>query len=702
MDRSPTQVDDVVGDIDAAQPVEKLPPLELLVHTANGTDADLAAMIFEDGRRRSEAGIELSLADYLRVLPDLPSREIALDAAIGVCLGRYHATPEERNRRAVIERERHPELASAIDLAMCLDQLMGSPDASKGKDAPAADESHPTDIGPLLEDGSPRYRIRSVMGRGASSTVYEADDKLLSESNRSNRVAIKLFHREQIDSELFDRTVAEARKARSIQHPGVIRILDVGKEGSSAYIVQEHVPSESLEAWLAGRGKDADTRKIVRLMRDVASALGAVHAAGIWHRDLKPANVLVTENDQIKIVDFGSSRLQESDTASEHASTAHGGTLAFMAPEQFNMEQNADSPAADIFSLGAMMFWIFVGRSPHGTSRVDALASLSEGAPRDEMQEALTHTGICTQLQQIVLRALSHHPSDRYSSADSFAADLDAWLAFKPIEWQKPSVLRRSRLLLRRRPVAIALSCLFAGIVTAGAVGWLNAMKAEKLAREHKFAADVASARADAARARADAQEAWKQEAATKLTENFAKFPIMLDEGLKEEVLIGLWIYEWVHGPAVFASPELANKVWLERTNVVAGIQDRIKSKYEANTVSSELLVPPLAMWHIHACNYEQAEEMLAESEAFWLLRIPPSDPWIQDLRELAAAAKLLRRLDEVRQSPNSDGLSIQQQLEPEITTVKGIVAQNKLEFDQGPIAKLLKESLDKVMKQTP
>lgn len=683
------QVDDVVVERTNAQALVELPPLELLREAARGTDAELAAIIFEDGRRRHKAGAEVSLSDYIKALPELPQREVALDAAIGVCLGRYHATPEERSRRAAIERQQHPELASAIDLALCLDQLMGSPDRSQSLHTPDPNAPHPTELGPLLEDGKSRYLIRGIVGQGASSTVYEAEDRLLSETTHSNRVAIKLFHRENIDPELFERTLAEARKARSIQHPGVIRVLDVGKEGTSAYIVQEHVPSESLDTWLAGRGKDADNRTIVKLIRDVASALGAIHAAGIWHRDLKPANVLVTEAGQIKIVDFGSSRNQQ---ASETELQSHGGTLAFMAPEQFNMEQSADSPAADIFSLGAMLFWIFVGKSPHGVSRVDALASLSEGTPKDELEEALSRSGIGSQLSRIILRALSHQPAQRYSSADSLVADLESWLAFKPIEWQKPNALRRLHLLLQRRPVTIGLTLLFVILAGAGAYGWIHAIRAEEMARESKFAADIAQAKVEA-------KEKWSEEAKQKLLDNFSKFPEMVNDGVKEEVLMSLWMYEWSHSPAIFDSPVMAGMVWKERTSVVEDIQSRLLSKYQSDTVSSQLLSQPLAMWQIHDGNYAKAEKLLADSEAYWTSKaVPATDPWIQDIRKLSAAAKLLRRLDELKLNPPSDGRTIRQHLEPEITSVKSFVNQSKIEFDQGPITKLLNKALAAAM----
>ncbi len=689
-----TSVDEPVGEMTNAQAFQRLPSLELLIQSSQASDSELAATIFEDGRRRRNAGMDISLSDYLRAVPSLPSRELALDAAIGVCVGRYHANAEERSRRAAVERERHPELASAIDLALCLDQLMGSPDVSLSKSSHASKSALPTDIGPLLEDGKPRYVVRRVIGQGANSSVVEAEDRLLSESSHSNRVAIKIFQRDEVDPELFERTVAEARKARSIQHHGVIRVLDVGKEGTIAYIVQEHVPSETLESWLLARGRQTDTRLVIKLIRDIASALASIHAAGIWHRDLKPANVLVTPQGQVKIVDFGASRTRDTGVSSSPGSASVGGTLAFMAPEQFNLEQSADSPAADIYSLGAIMFWIFVGTSPNGMSRLDAIASLSEGAPKHELDLALAKSGLCPQLSQIILRALSHHPADRHSSADNLAADLDAWLTFKPIEWQRPGIARRARLLLRRRPLTIALSCVFVSLVTAGIFGWTSALRAEEIAREHKFAADIAQARVEE-------EIKWKSLATDRLAAEMLKFPRAINDGLAAEVLTSLWIYEWAHGPTVFESPEQLDTIWKERINVVEDIQARFKSKHEASTVSSEMLSPSLALWYIRAGDPARAESLLAESEAYWASKTIPTDPWIHEIRSLSAAARLLRRLNEVCAAPDINGQTVQQQIATEIDNVRSLVAQNQREYNMGPVAIILKDALTKATKAT-
>lgn len=676
-----------------AHAYQQLPPLEFLINSARGSDSELAATIFADGQRRRAAGVDLSLGDYLRALPDLSERELSLDAAIGVCTGRYVATPQERARRAARERERHPDLAGAIDLALCLDQLMGSADAS-ATSRETHDIAYPLELGPLLEDGKPRYLIRRIIGRGASSVVLEAEDRLLSATPHSSRVAIKLFQRDAIDPVLFEQTLAEARKARSIQHPGVVRVLDVGKEGSSAFIVHEHVPGQTLDAWLNSQGKQNDTRAIVAIMRDIASALAAIHAAGICHRDLKPANVLVTDSGTIRILDFGASRTQDHDLLWE-TSPAQLGTLAFMAPEQFTDEPAAASPAADIYSLGAMMFWLFVGASPHGSCRLDAITTLSQGVQVADLSEALTCAGVCSQLRRIILRALAPIPSKRHTSADRLASDLDCWLAYQPIEWQRPGIATRTRLFLKRRPYAVGAACLMTLLAAAGTKGWMNAVDSAKAAREAQYTADVN-------KARVEAEVKWKAEANEKVKTAMYKVVETKNEGLVAEVLTSLWIFEWIHGPAVLQSPELLQPIWSARTTVLEKTQARLQLHGDADTVTSQLISPSLALWYIRANKPQDALRLLTASEDFWSTRTTASDPWVQELRSMSAAARLLQRLHEVQSASTESHASLHEQLAPEIKDVRNWISLHARKGNQGPILELLTETLNKVVPPAP
>lgn len=665
-------------------------PLAESIGPVGSSDSELAATIFKDGRNRQLRGEDLTLSDYLRVVPNLRSREVVLDAAIGVCIGRQGVTAEERMRRADRERRKHPELSGAIELSLCLDHLIGPADARVqvgGREAPASIE-----VGPKLEDGGARYVARRMVGNGVSSTVYEAEDRLLSADGKPSRVAIKLFHHAPDDPTLFDRTITEARKARSIDHPGVVRVLDAGRNGSSVFIVQEFVRGETLDAWMSGTGKNAGHRRLVTIVRDIASAVAAIHAAGVVHRDLKPANVVVGEAGEIKIVDFGASRPQTDRSSGEAAADRFGGTLAFMSPEQFRLDPDADAPTTDIYALGAILFWAFVGTSPHGRSTISAMATLAGGELEFPPDEALRCAGVCPQLRGIVLRAISARPADRYKSADLLASDLEAWLRHRPIGWQRPGFARRSRLLAWRHPVVVSLACLCSVLAVAAGFGWMNAARASALAREHEQLAQVE-------RAKLEATQEWKKKAADQLTRMLIGLGAAKNNGLEAEVLTSLWVLEWVHGPMLLETPDLLDRVWKSRIEVLERARKRLDEGGQGDSVTSQLMVPSLAMWYLRSGRSSDAEKLLESSEDFWLAKTSESDPWLRDIRAMTSVARVSRMVDRatatdgvMQPAEHADLINEADRLRVWVQTF----SKAKL---KGPIPSLVEETLAKAKK---
>jgi hypothetical protein len=673
-----------------APDVRKLSPLAESIGPIGSSDSELAATIFKDGRHRRTLGEDLRLSDYLRVVPNLRSRELVLDAAIGVCIGRPGVSPEERLRRADQERFKHPELAGAIDLSLCLDHLIGPADARLESGGRVVEPPESIQVGPQLDDGDARYMARRIVGSGVSSTVYEAEDRLLSPDGRPSRVAIKLIHPAPDDPTLFDRTVAEARKARSIDHPGVVRVLDVGRRASSVFIVQEFVRGETLDAWLSGSGKNAGHRRVVAIVRDIASAVAAIHAAGVVHRDLKPANVLLNESGEIKIVDFGASRPQVDHSTREAAPDRIGGTLAFMSPEQFRLDPEADVPTADIYSVGAMLFWAFVGSSPHGRSTISAMAALAGDELEVPPDDALRCAGVCPQMRRIVLRAISPRPSDRYKSADLLAADLEAWLRHRPIGWQRPGPIRRARLLVWRHPVIVSLVCLCGVLLVAGGFGWMNAAKAGALARENEQLAQVE-------RAKLEATQEWKKKAADQLTRMLIGLGSAKHNGLEAEVLTSLWVLEWVHGPMLLETPDLLDRVWKSRIEVLERARKRLKRSGETDSVTSQLIVPSLAIWYLRAGQASEAEKLLASSEEFWRSKTDENDPWLRDLHAMSSVARLMRLMNHASASGAALQASEHGAILDEVDRLQAWAAVYASAKLAGPIPSLVRDTLAKV-----
>src|ERR1700757_196048 len=220
------------------------------------------------------------------------------------------------------------------------------------------------------------YEILKKLGSGGSGIVYLANDTLL-----MRPVVLKVLKRGALTVEQMRTTVLrEARMASAIEHPNVCAIYEVGEQGEEAYIVMQYVPGQSLDKIIA-KGP-ASMQLALSVGIQIADGLSAAHSLGIFHRDLKPANAILTDGGLVKILDFGlarrlnpeeaefdpakSSRRKPGPVAATY--TARGGTIAYMAPEQFVTGQS--SVQSDIWALGVILYELVSGRHPF--SRPDA------------------------------------------------------------------------------------------------------------------------------------------------------------------------------------------------------------------------------------------------------------------------------------------------------------------------------------------
>ena len=183
-----------------------------------------------------------------------------------------------------------------------------------------------------------QYELERRLGEGGSGVVYLADDTQL-----MRPVVLKVLKRGGLTLEKMRSTVLrEARLASAIEHPNVCAIYEVGESGDEAYIAMQYVPGQSLDKIVA-QGP-ASFPLVLSVGIQIADGLAAAHQLGIFHRDLKPANVMLSDGGLVKILDFGLARRLQPDEVmadSTQASTApptytsRGGTIAYMAPEQF-------------------------------------------------------------------------------------------------------------------------------------------------------------------------------------------------------------------------------------------------------------------------------------------------------------------------------------------------------------------------------
>jgi eukaryotic-like serine/threonine-protein kinase len=233
-------------------------------------------------------------------------------------------------------------------------------------------------------------------------------------------VAIKVLAENLAGDEAFRRRfLREARLAARLSHPNVVSVYDAGEQADGRpYIVMEYVDGETLADVLSERGPlPADEAAI--LVAQACRGLAHAHAAGLVHRDMKPQNLLLRRDGTLKVADFGIARAAEG-TALTQAGTVLG-TAAYLSPEQA-LGQKA-TPAADVYSLGAVLYELLTGRPPYELdSLADLAAKQAEGAITPVSELA---AGIPLRVEDAVMRSLARNPAYRPASANELARELE-------------------------------------------------------------------------------------------------------------------------------------------------------------------------------------------------------------------------------------------------------------------------------------
>ncbi|MDP1661418.1 MAG: serine/threonine-protein kinase [Phycisphaerales bacterium] len=451
---------------------------------ADAIDDDLLADAIEaDGRELIERGVPVQLDRYLKAVPDLERREVPLDAALDIAL-RSAALARGATRPEAVDGDlvasAYPRLRGTIQDALSLDAGLLTTRQVRTPERMGPLAGLPRNFGPRLADGRERYTLNRLIGVGTSGTVYAAIDRHLSEPDRPAEVAIKVLAARRTNRWLARRLTEEATKARRVDHPSVVRVLDRGgEETDTPFIVYELVKGGDLQSWFEAHRKRVPVRKAVAIVAQIARGVQAAHAAGLVHSDLKPANVLLDERGEAKVADFGiaarlhRSLMEEAEAASADQTVGPVGNMAFISPEQFRAEPGCFSAPADVYALGGILYYLLTGGFPNGDSPADVArshgdalksATLRPASPREARRD------VDGSLDQVCVRALARSPELRHPSASALADDLEAWLDHRPIAWQRPSPSRVVVLWIRRRPTVAALCGLAAMLCIAGVV----------------------------------------------------------------------------------------------------------------------------------------------------------------------------------------------------------------------------------------
>ncbi|MGO9939002.1 MAG: protein kinase domain-containing protein [Terracidiphilus sp.] len=267
------------------------------------------------------------------------------------------------------------------------------------------------------------YELVRKLGAGGSGIVYLANDTLL-----QRPVVLKILRAGLLSAQQMRTTVLrEARLASAIEHPNVCAIYEVGEAGDEGYIVMQYVPGQSLDQ-LIERGP-ATPQLLLSVGIQIADGLQAAHALGIFHRDLKPQNVMLTEGGLVKILDFGLARrlLPEEagfdpskpalakDASLAATYTARGGTIRYMAPEQFVTGHS--SVQSDVWALGVILYELASGRHPFARPDAEDFQAIRAIQFSDPPDLSEIDSTIPTELKSVIATCLEKNPAVRYNTA---------------------------------------------------------------------------------------------------------------------------------------------------------------------------------------------------------------------------------------------------------------------------------------------
>ncbi len=324
----------------------------------------------------------------------------------------------------------------------------------------------------------PGYELLDVLGRGGMGVVYKARHLGL-----KRLVALKMIlagtHAGPRDLERFR---AEAKAAARLDHPRIVPIHEVGVHNGLPYFAMGLVEGGTLQARV--RDGPLPPSQAAALVERLAEAVHYAHGRGVIHRDLKPGNVLVDLDGRPRISDFGLAKRVQS----ESGLTAAGqvlGTPSYMPPEQAAGRSDQVGPAADIYSLGAVLYCLLTGRPPFQAAT--ALETLKQVQERDPVPPRQLNPGVPRDLETITLKCLQKQPSKRYLTAQDLGSDLRRYLNGEPILARPVRRVEKAWRWCRRKPAAaglIAATVLLILGTFAGALWWIQNRTASELQRQ--------------------------------------------------------------------------------------------------------------------------------------------------------------------------------------------------------------------------
>ncbi|KRQ22448.1 serine/threonine protein kinase [Mycobacteroides sp. H001] len=267
-------------------------------------------------------------------------------------------------------------------------------------------------IGTVLDS---RYRIEAPIATGGMSTVYRGLDTRL-----DRPVAVKVMDsRYASDTGFLARFRLEARAVARLRHPGLVAVFDQGMDGKHPFLVMELIDGGTLRELLRERGP-MPPHAVAAVFNPLLGGLAVAHRSGLVHRDVKPENVLISDDGEVKLADFGLVRAVAE--AGITSTSVILGTAAYLSPEQ--VRTGSAGPRSDVYSAGILMYELLTGSTPFTGDTPLALAY--QRIDRDVQAPSEAIDGIPEEFDELVLRATSRDPDARYADAAQMGAELDA------------------------------------------------------------------------------------------------------------------------------------------------------------------------------------------------------------------------------------------------------------------------------------
>jgi eukaryotic-like serine/threonine-protein kinase len=262
-----------------------------------------------------------------------------------------------------------------------------------------------------------RYNIVSQLGKGSMGEVFLAHDPHI-----DRKVALKVLKKDHLASKaIVNRFIKEAKAIGRLSHPGIVGVYDVGKDHGTIFIAMEFLEGQPLNE--AMRTQKFSTAEIVNLCRQVAEALDYAHQRGIVHRDIKPSNLILTENGQVKLTDFGIAHFEDASLTLKTRAGDILGTPAYMSPEQIGGKPVDNR--SDLYSLGVILYELLTGRRPFAAN---SLAALFKAITDHKVTPPVkAKPSIPKGMSAVVLKTMEKDPGRRYQTGAQLVSALNRY-----------------------------------------------------------------------------------------------------------------------------------------------------------------------------------------------------------------------------------------------------------------------------------